>query len=94
MDKEKLELAKGKILSKIQNEEEWTYPYCFAEIKEEFSDLPEGLLDDIYATELKAKVYSLPLNELKKVMEEQNSLTAANKNFYLAELVQERISLN
>jgi hypothetical protein len=51
-------------------------------------------LDNIYFEEIKRKLDSLSEEELKSVYQEQISLTSANQNYLLQELIEEKIDLN
>lgn len=87
-----IEEAQEKIKAKINEDVDWTYPYWLDASKKEFADIPEGLLEDMYFKEMKAKIGSMSHDELRSVLEEQNALTSANQNFYVINCIEEILS--
>jgi len=94
IDIENIDLAKEKILKRLSEDADWAYPYWIDEVKEEFPDFPEDELDQIYFNELKAKVDSLNHKELTTLLAEQNELSDANQNFFIINLIEERLAPN
>jgi len=71
----------------------WMNAYWLDEVKEEFPDIPEQTIDEIYAKKLQEKIDSLPQEELKRILSEQEEETSANQNYFLQELIEEKLHL-
>ena len=81
------------IKDKINKNIDWVNPYWLEEIKDEYPYFPEREIDDIYAAEMKYKVDLLRNEEAQTILDEQNSLTSANQNFFLENLLEEKLEL-
>jgi len=89
---ENIDLAKEKILKRLSEDVDWAYPYWIDEVKEEFSNIPEDELNQIYFDELRAKVDSMSHNEWEKLLAEQNELSDANQNFFIIDLIEKKLA--
>ena len=90
-DMSDIDKVKNVIRNKINNDIDWANPYWQDVVKEEHPDILEKELDDIYAAEMKKKVDALSNEEAQSILNEQNSLTSANQNFFLANLLEEKL---
>ncbi len=72
---------------------DWMNPYWLDEVKEEFPDISEKSLDDIYARKLKEKIDSLSEDELRRILSEEEEESSANQNFLLQNLIEEKLGL-
>jgi hypothetical protein len=81
------------IKDRINNDIDWANPYWLDEVREEYPDVPESVIDGIYAAEMKYRVDCLGKDEAQAILEEQTSLTSANQNFLLENLLEEKLEL-
>lgn len=83
-----------KIKSKINFNSEWSYPYWIDEIKEQYPDVPEEEIENFYFGEIKKKIESMDINELRKLLKDQNNHSSANQNFFVVQLIESKLSGN
>ncbi len=90
---ENIQTVRNLIKDKINRDIDWANPYWLDEVKEEYPDVAERAIDGIYAEEMNCKVDCLGKDEAEAVLEEQNSLTSANQNFFLEHLLEEKLGI-
>ncbi|MGC9976531.1 MAG: hypothetical protein ABSA46_02845 [Thermodesulfovibrionales bacterium] len=90
---ERLESADKAILGKMADSD-WMNLYWIDEIKEEFSDVPEKNIDEIYSLKLKEKVDGLSIKVLLYILAEQRNMTSDDQNPLLQNLIKEKLALS
>jgi len=91
---EKRKELEEKIRTRILHDKGWAYPYLIEEFKEEPLGIPESIIDEIYFSAVKGKVNSLSINKLRTLLAEQKELTDANRNFFVINLIEEKLASN
>ena len=81
------------IRNRINNDIDWANPYWLDLIKEEFHGVPEKVIDDVYVEEMTHKVEVLRTGEARTILNDQSSLTSSNKNYFLENLLEEKLEL-
>ena len=89
-----MEDLEEKIKNKIINDEDWAYPYWVDEFKEKYPGISEEDIDEIYFDAIKNKVNSMSISELKILLNQQKKLTDANQNFFIVNLIEEKVASN
>lgn len=84
------ESADKAIVEKLAGSE-WMSLFWLDEIKEEFLDVPEKKIDEIYLQRLKEKVDTLSAKVLHNILDEQNNITPAEQNLLLQNLIKEKL---
>jgi hypothetical protein len=70
---------------------DWTIPFIFDDIREEFPNADEDEFDEVYYEELKAKIDKLPRETLEQILAEQAAGTSSNQNFVLQNIIEEKL---
>jgi hypothetical protein len=71
---------------------DWMNPLWLDEIKEEFRDVPESKIDEIYLSKLTEKVDSMSKKALQNILKEESTMDPASRNFLLQKIIGEKIS--
>jgi hypothetical protein len=79
------------IRRRICEDIDWMNPYWLDEVKEDFPEVTESVIEDIYYRTLTEKVERMAGNELEGIISEQKALTDSNQNFLLQEIIEEKL---
>jgi hypothetical protein len=82
---------RDRIDERLASEIDWTIPFLFDDIREDFPNADEEEFDEVYYEELKAKIDKLPLETLEQIMADQAAGTSSNQNFVLQSIIEEKL---
>jgi hypothetical protein len=82
---------RDRIDERLAHEADWTVPFLFDDIREDFPNADEEEFDEVYYEELKKKIDTLPLETLEQIMAEQATGTSSNQNFVLQNIIEEKL---